>query len=591
MRKNQKGSSLALTLIFATTIGIVLAGVGYTLKTNLLRSKSVNEALQSDLLRKSDLNNQIDNNTLSNPYANQTVPDSAIGNITVHSEVTSLEPIYYSSELYSAKAYLQYIVNQNFSENGKTIFNKTVRYNALPPSSYEQYSDDLIPINVPIINPNNMDNNEAEYRLSDGVMLDTNMGYVDSFKKDASNNLHLVAANKTISTPAGLSSDFKTVIGWDLVNGRWTLYLAIFDASKIYVTNFSLANIMDASVLSPTWQEININANSSSPYIILLKAIWYQPNANTSPNLLVVTKADIDQLIEDNDLYNGNNHKVTVCQVNKGNSHTINIDIHAVDAHLAQGDTIGECDLYDDQGLSFYNYSSANDSLSIIYNDGDDASYRYFTEDKLHLLIPNPAGGLNNGKYIYARIGNVADNHISKLLSIHDSTATNITGPFMSSWSDTTRAPIVVATGDNSLNYFEIGNTQIFSYYQDTLGSPMKTLSNGQSSVMSGDPITTIPGIGFWGSYRSNGGLYYSIAVNQLEEYPNANKYANLPVMENVQRLHDTTNSRVYLKNYGLECATGEKSGDDCNVELTLYEQDTIPLIPLSIGTIHTFTS
>ncbi|APC97509.1 hypothetical protein [Francisella frigiditurris] len=629
MLKKQKGSSLALTLIFATTIGIVLAGVGYTLKVNLLRNKGINEALQSDLLRKGDLTNQIDTSLLS-PFSNQQIPDSSVGDVIIHSEIQSFEPIYYNAELYNADAYLQFVINQSFNKNDSTIFNRAIRYNVLPPSSYKQYSDDLIPINVPIVNLNAMNDSEKTHRLNDGSILDTEMGYVDSLKR-VNESLKLIGANKTIPLPSDASSDFKanfkTILGWDLVDGRWILYIAIYDHYYIYTTSIPLTSILDASPISAVWKTVGINDPKSelAPPYLILKIKWYQPTDNSAPSLIIADKLDYAGLVQVYETYgngngngnngdngNGNNnHKITICHYPPGNldnAHTQSIDYNALDTHLENGDTIGECGLYTDNnlGLAFYSYlpsAISGNELSFLFNDGDDDSYRDFTEDKLFLSIPNPSGGLNSGKYVYARVGNINDKHISKLLSVYGGTSTNITGEHMNTYSDTSRESIIVPTSSNSFNYLEVGDSQNFIYYQDSLvkigelDSPMKVLSGGQSGTMLDSPTATITGVGlFWASYRSSGNLYYYIATNQLEESKDTlpSSFSNLPVMQNIQRLHDTTNNRIYLKNYGLECKTGERTGNDCNIEQTLYSPDispdSIPLIPFSVGTIYSHT-
>ncbi|MFC4892328.1 hypothetical protein ACFPDQ_04625 [Pseudofrancisella aestuarii] len=618
MFRKQKGSSLALTLIFATTIGIVLAGVGYTLKINLLRSKSVNEALQSDLLRKGNLNNQIDSNSLSNPYSNESIPDSSVGDITIHSVVTSFQPIYYSAELYNSKAYIQYVIEQNYTEGSKTMFNKTVRYNALAPNSYDQYTDDIIPINVPIVNFNNMDDAEKAHRLSDGSILDTEIGYINSFKKDESNNLVLTNGNITISTPAGISADFKTSLGWDLIHGRWTLYIAIYDNSKIYTTNIPLVNITTPAPISPNWGDaVDFSSFPSSP--LVLETIWYQPDENVTPKLFIAGKSlggeTIDapepsepisypQYVEGTNYANGdvvkNNETLYSCKVAgwcKGAAWAYapgsgSAWSQAWDIYGGSNDSNGGPSETQDT-LVFYSFSPSDSSISAIFNDKNASTYNeQFTKDKISLLAPNPAGGINTGKYVYARVGNPNSKYITKLISIGP-VVTDITEHNMASRSDTTRSSLIVPTSDNSINYFEIGDNQIFSYYQDSLGSTMKTLSSGQSSSMTGQPSITIPGVGlFWASYRSNGGLYYSIAADQMEKTPNDPGYSNLPVMQNPQRLNDIQNNRVYLKEYGLECITGERSGDDCNTEQTLYDENSIDssLVPFSVGTIHTNT-
>lgn len=107
------------------------------------------------------------------------------------------------------------------------------------------------------------------------------------------------------------------------------------------ILNSDLASYTGTSTIDieydlPSWMQLNyIDSN-----------FWEVLVEDQNANPLMIKTNDIASSNDDSIWYSDNGNKVTICHVPPGNpenAHSITINVNALDAHLAHGDTIGDC--------------------------------------------------------------------------------------------------------------------------------------------------------------------------------------------------------------------------------------------------------
>jgi len=100
---------------------------------------------------------------------------------------------------------------------------------------------------------------------------------------------------------------------------------------------FTGTNTIDLEYDLPDWMQLN--SIDTSFWEVLVE------DANSNP--LMIKTNNINSTNDDSIWYSDNGNKVTICHIPPGNpenAHSITISVNALDAHLAHGDTIGDCD-------------------------------------------------------------------------------------------------------------------------------------------------------------------------------------------------------------------------------------------------------
>jgi len=102
------------------------------------------------------------------------------------------------------------------------------------------------------------------------------------------------------------------------------------------LSSFIGTNTIDIEYDLPSWMQLNyIDAN-----------FWEVLVEDQNANPLMIKTNNITTSNDDSIWYSDNGNKVTICHVPPGNpenAHSITINVNALDAHLAHGDTIGNC--------------------------------------------------------------------------------------------------------------------------------------------------------------------------------------------------------------------------------------------------------
>lgn len=103
------------------------------------------------------------------------------------------------------------------------------------------------------------------------------------------------------------------------------------------LSSYTGTNTIDLEYDLPNWMQLNyIDAN-----------YWDVLVEDASSNPLMIKTNTVSTTNDDSIWYSNNGNKVTICHVPPGNpenAHSITISVNALDAHLAHGDTIGDCD-------------------------------------------------------------------------------------------------------------------------------------------------------------------------------------------------------------------------------------------------------
>ena len=103
------------------------------------------------------------------------------------------------------------------------------------------------------------------------------------------------------------------------------------------LSSYAGTSTIDIEYDLPGWMQLNyIDAN-----------FWEVLVEDQNANPLMIKTNNINTTNDDSIWYSDNGNKVTICHVPPGNpenAHSITINVNALDAHLAHGDTIGDCD-------------------------------------------------------------------------------------------------------------------------------------------------------------------------------------------------------------------------------------------------------
>ncbi|AIT09886.1 membrane protein [Candidatus Francisella endociliophora] len=301
MFKKDKGSTLLAVLIFAFVLMVVISALAYNFRMDSLSIDSLVREKQNSNVSEGYFGNIVGSTDLS-------VDDEKnIGNFKFVTQPNSISPGFEyedtNAELYNADPFLiSHSIVHEFYDGDILRYIRNFIYNTMPNSTMVGYDDGFIPLNVPFVNVDAMSGNLATYRLdSNGEILDTQRGYIgyldirnlsdddkghgnddDGYDEDNpgqgngnnsaivfSFNLVVGGASTRIYLPADITEGYKLSIGWNLVAGRWSIFLAVYDGNRVYTSSTVLSNLFDnmsqAEIDISNWQPV-IDLPSGSTY-------------------------------------------------------------------------------------------------------------------------------------------------------------------------------------------------------------------------------------------------------------------------------------------------------------------------------------
>ncbi|WP_432773380.1 hypothetical protein [Francisella salimarina] len=262
MYQNIKGSALLASLIFAFVILVVISALAYNFRMDSLAIETIVNEKQSLHVDEGYFN--------SIPVALDltTGDDQTIDNfrfLTTSNSVTSrFDHHNTNSELYYGIPYvISYDISHEFFEGDVSRYVRSLVYNTLPGTLMNRYDEDYFPVNVPFVNIAGMSGTLAGYKLGqEGRLQDLERGYIGYIHKNSSIlTISNAGGSFNVTVPNDLSLlSYTLAIGWDLQDGRWSIFLAIYDGNKVYTSSTTLRNLVAGQVQAQqdlsNWQAI-----------------------------------------------------------------------------------------------------------------------------------------------------------------------------------------------------------------------------------------------------------------------------------------------------------------------------------------------
>ena len=422
----QKGSGLLAIFIFSMVLMAIILAVVYNLNMDSLSVSSLLKKSQNTNLDDTYLNNILPSKKLS------TSIDETFGNSRFVTTPETIEDTFYAkntnAELFQAEPYLvNYQLKYQFFYKNKIQDTKNLIYNELPNSSLTSYTDKFIALNVPFVNINSMTTAQKTLRLdSEDQILDSQKGYIGYITKDNhALNINLInGLNSSINIPSDLNSNYKISIGWNLVNGRWSIFLAVYDSNGIYTSSTTLSELINDPYHIQTelgnFHRINIPNNSNIISHELAAVKWYFDSGVATPPPLIlrkVTKQDGSNTRYDLDIYTCKYNSATkIFSVNSTTSYNSNHNLNNSNIAISVADnlfTLATSNIIIQQGENLLTYNPTTFSLTnetklnsepstnpIIVRENDKNLYYIFAKNSEYYQYNYISGMINGSRSI-----------------------------------------------------------------------------------------------------------------------------------------------------------------------------------------------
>ncbi|MFC4892333.1 hypothetical protein ACFPDQ_04650 [Pseudofrancisella aestuarii] len=261
--KIQKGSALTYVLIIAFVLMIVISGASYISRLNTLSGLGLDDLLSSKFSVDSYLENYLGNNsTVQNVdetkggFRYQITKIASGSTIAlgpfISGDVYSDEPAIAKVDKFAYKVF-------NDDSDAKLIGSREFLYSTSvfkDMTKYSQYDNSLIPVNVPFINTKFLSSDEKDLRLSNNSLIDSEVGFIGAFEIDGTtiSFKSRVGGSFDLTLPEGVSNISSLSVGWNLVNGSWTMYMAIVinDGLELYTSSTALSTLVQNSEQAKT---------------------------------------------------------------------------------------------------------------------------------------------------------------------------------------------------------------------------------------------------------------------------------------------------------------------------------------------------
>ncbi|APC96969.1 hypothetical protein [Francisella frigiditurris] len=259
----QKGSALVYVLIIAFVLMIVISGASYVSKLNTLSSLGLDNLLASKFSVDSYLENYLGNNsTVQNidetkgGFRYQITKMGSGSTIAlgpfISGEVYSDEPAIAKVDKFAYRVF-------NDDSDAKLIGSREFLYSTSTfknITKYSQYDNSLVPVNVPYINTKFLSSDEKDLRLSNNSLINSEVGFIGAFEIDGTtiSFKSRVGGSFDLTLPEGVGNISSLSVGWDLANGRWTMYVAVVinDGLELYTSSTALSTLVQNSEQAKT---------------------------------------------------------------------------------------------------------------------------------------------------------------------------------------------------------------------------------------------------------------------------------------------------------------------------------------------------
>ncbi|AIT09383.1 hypothetical protein LO80_04975 [Candidatus Francisella endociliophora] len=290
-----RGSSLPIVLIISFVILITVSALAYNFHRDL---GTIRVLLKDDNYEQINQDN-VDDIPDNIPDSDYTIGTQIVGDYKFINNIITVDPLFYTfntnSELYNAEPHvINYQIKHEIYHKDVRLSAETVSINKLPDYALEQYSEKLIPLNIPYLNIKSFTEDQKENLLdSNGRIIDSfngNVGYLE--KEQDMLVVNIGNESQTIDLKSyKLDENYNVSIGWNLIKGHWEIMLAIYDQDHLLISSTKLESLEESSTLN----QIIVNLSdfktihNENSLVDVAMAKWYFNSSQQLPRLLLAT--------------------------------------------------------------------------------------------------------------------------------------------------------------------------------------------------------------------------------------------------------------------------------------------------------------
>ncbi|MFT5950764.1 MAG: hypothetical protein ACI9BN_001017 [Francisella sp.] len=292
--KYQNGSSLMMAMIFGFVVLMCVSSLTYVARYDLLSTKSLVESESSEQIEEQYISQVNSKNTIA-------LGKHKIGGYEIDNSLKQSQPLFSHKNVVAAlyggtpTAISDDIIHE-LSYKGDHKLTKGIILKHLPKHSMLDYNEAYIPINVPYIDTQRMTNEQQGYHLNKSKEISIQKeGFIGYFEKEKTWLLLVVNDEAKVVNfeNLDLDDDYKLKIGWSLVKGDWSMYVAVYDERHLYIYKTKLVDLLQnsAQVMIDLSSSINIIAPPSQ----IQDLTWYYTKDDGLPSLAIASARHDDE--------------------------------------------------------------------------------------------------------------------------------------------------------------------------------------------------------------------------------------------------------------------------------------------------------
>ena len=275
-------------MIFGFVVLMCVSSLTYITKYDLLSAKSLVESESAEQIEEQYIRQVNSKNTIA-------LGKHKIGDYDIDNSLEQLQPLFsyknVAVALYGGTPVaMSDEISHKLSYKGNHKLTKNIILKQLPKHSMLDYNEAYVPINIPYIDTERMTEQQQSHHLNKAKK--TNMqkyGYVGYFEKEKT-WLLLVTNNKAKVINLenlGLDDKYRLKIGWSLIKGDWSMYVAVYDEKHLYIYKTKLVDLLrnSAQVTIDLSSPINIIAPPSQ----IQDLTWYYAQNDGLPSLAIAS--------------------------------------------------------------------------------------------------------------------------------------------------------------------------------------------------------------------------------------------------------------------------------------------------------------
>jgi hypothetical protein len=292
--KYQNGSSLMMAMIFGFVVLVCVSSLTYVARYDLLSAKSLVESENSEQIEEQYISQVNSKNTIA--LGKHKVGDYEIDNSLKQSQALfSHKNVPVALYAGTPTAISDDITHELFYE-GDHKLTKNIILKHLPKHSMLDYNQAYVPINIPYIDTERMTDEQQAYHLNKSQKINIKKhGYIGYFEKEKTWLLLVINGKAKVINLKNLDLEdgYKIKVGWSLIRGNWSMYMAIYDEKHLYIYKTKLADLLQnsAQVIIDLSSHIDIIAPPSQ----VQDLTWYYTQDDGLPSLAIASARHDDE--------------------------------------------------------------------------------------------------------------------------------------------------------------------------------------------------------------------------------------------------------------------------------------------------------